>query len=210
MENKRVIFLDVDGVLNCQEFYTEQHRYNKFKPWKKFWLIKKWIKYVFNGFEYKYTSAANYKPDLKHNTYKYRLARFKDQTCQKRLGWLDSVCKDTGAKIVISSVWRTHFDLSEWNRAFYDLGFDNLDVIGTTFSHHPLRGDEIKDWLDKYPQDDYAIIDDDSDMREDQQSNFFWVDAYAGLTPNTCYRIKRHFLYKEDVDVMRHKLKNPI
>jgi hypothetical protein len=39
----------------------------------------------------------------------------------------------------------------------------------------------------------YAIIDDDSDMLLNQRFNFFQTDNYSGLTPNTCYKIKRFF-----------------
>jgi hypothetical protein len=42
----------------------------------------------------------------------------------------------------------------------------------------------------------YAIIDDDSDMLLNQQSHFFQTDNYAGLTPTICYKIKRFFTHK--------------
>jgi len=39
----------------------------------------------------------------------------------------------------------------------------------------------------------YAIIDDDSDFLYEQRNNLFLVDSYGGLTPNTIYRIERFF-----------------
>ncbi len=36
----------------------------------------------------------------------------------------------------------------------------------------------------------YVIFDDDSDMLYWQRNNFIQVDAYCGLTPNQCYRAK--------------------
>jgi len=42
----------------------------------------------------------------------------------------------------------------------------------------------------------YAIIDDDSDMLLNQEQNFFQTDNYSGLTPNTCYKIKRFATHK--------------
>ena len=187
---KRVIFLDVDGVLNCQLLYEEQHRWDMFKPWRHLWRIKVLVKNLL-GISTT-VSLANYKPNPKHKIFKYRLQRFKSQTCQKRLGWLDELCKELDLKIVISSVWRRHFNLEEWSRALMELGFHNLKVIGITETRHSLRGHEIQDWLDKYGADDFVIIDDDSDMLPEQSKHFFQTDSYSGITPNTLYRIKRY------------------
>jgi hypothetical protein len=44
----------------------------------------------------------------------------------------------------------------------------------------------------------YVIIDDDSDMLLHQAEHFFLTDNYSGLTPNTCYKIKR-YLTKDKV-----------
>ncbi|MCR9263352.1 MAG: HAD domain-containing protein [Flavobacteriaceae bacterium] len=35
----------------------------------------------------------------------------------------------------------------------------------------------------------YVILDDDSDMLLWQRENYFRVDGYSGLTPNLCYRV---------------------
>lgn len=35
---------------------------------------------------------------------------------------------------------------------------------------------------------DYVILDDDSDMLYNQRNHFVWVDPYAGLTRNTVYK----------------------
>lgn len=37
----------------------------------------------------------------------------------------------------------------------------------------------------------YVIFDDDSDMLYWQRNNYFQTDGYVGLTPNLCYRAKR-------------------
>ena len=44
----------------------------------------------------------------------------------------------------------------------------------------------------------YAIIDDDSDMLLWQKDNFFQTDSYSGLTPTTCYKIKNFFMQKQN------------
>jgi hypothetical protein len=61
------------------------------------------------------------------------------------------------------------------------------------------RGNEIKAWLEtnkgilnnKMSKVPYVIFDDDSDMLLWQRENFFWVDPYCGLTPNIIYKAKR-------------------
>jgi len=61
---------------------------------------------------------------------------------------------------------------------------------------------EIRYWImhnekiincDHYDFNSYIIFDDDSDMLFWQKDNFFKVDGYVGLTPNLCYKAK-HFL----------------
>lgn len=62
------------------------------------------------------------------------------------------------------------------------------------------RGNEIKAWLEtnkdilgeKISKVRYVILDDDSDMLLWQRENFFWVDPYCGLTPNITYKAIRY------------------
>lgn len=46
--------------------------------------------------------------------------------------------------------------------------------------------------INKYPITKYTILDDDSDMLYKQKDKFFWIDPYCGLTPNISYKIKRY------------------
>lgn len=197
----RTLFLDVDGVLNCHLLYEEQHRWEKFKPSYWWWKLISKIKWLLNGCKYKSISLGELM-DRPDPPFKERVKHFRNQTCQKRLGWLDELCKEMDLKIVISSVWRRFFTLEEWNKVLQEeFGFKNLQVIGITETKRTLRGDEIKDWMDKYgPVDNFVIIDDDSDMREDQMKHFFQTDNYSGITPNTLYKIKR-FLTGEDEEI---------
>lgn len=67
------------------------------------------------------------------------------------------------------------------------------------YSYSVPRGCEIKAWMElnkeklgesigKYRN--YVIFDDDSDMLYWQRNNYFQVDSYCGLTPNLIYRAK--------------------
>ena len=59
--------------------------------------------------------------------------------------------------------------------------FDEVRQIYRTFD---CRGEEILDWLthSAIPIESYCIVDDDSDMLESQKSNFVKVKAKFGLT----------------------------
>jgi hypothetical protein len=65
------------------------------------------------------------------------------------------------------------------------------------YSYSVPRGCEIKAWLEINKGilgqkigsfDKYVIFDDDSDMLWWQRNNFFHVDGYCGLTPNLIYK----------------------
>jgi hypothetical protein len=72
------------------------------------------------------------------------------------------------------------------------------------YNYSVPRGCEIKAWLEtnkgilgaKMEEVRYVIFDDDSDMMYWQRENYFRVDAYCGLTPNIIYRAER-FLNKK-------------
>lgn len=157
-----VIFLDIDGVLNCQLFYENRK---------------------------KSESIIEYP---------------QDQIDPVRVSWLNTLCNETDSVVVISSTWRCS-GIEYCRKALREAGA-TFNVIDITPILHVARGCEIDKWLkdncmqlfgvhahDFYR---YAIIDDDSDMLLNQQDHFFHTDPYSGLTPNTCYKIKRFFTHK--------------
>ena len=154
----RILFLDIDGVLNCQLFFTQRD-------------LTKEGSYVENNI------------------------------CRERVSWLNELCSEIDAKVVISSTWRMGRTVQEMKDIFKEVGatFEVIDKTPVFNRSETVRGNEIKAWIDKnieqpYDYYNYAIIDDDSDMLLWQKDNFFQTDTYSGLTPNTCYRIKRFFL----------------
>jgi hypothetical protein len=87
---------------------------------------------------------------------------------------LNSLLKETGAKIVISSSWRKLFDLETLQGLLVAKGFTG-EVIDVTpdLSGEPIevpwqrreRGFEIEKWVkDNNPEATFVIFDDDSDM----------------------------------------------
>lgn len=192
----KVIFLDIDGVMNSTVFY--KNRYEKTKLERFYNIVKSKIKFVLNGFKHK--TLFEIKIEDEYYTYEYQLKRLKESTCSQKWKWLSEFCNENDYKICISSVWRNHFGNKDkvipewWNKALIDLGFNKNIFVGITGKRKSLRGEEIQNWLDsKNNVEDYVILDDDSDMLEHQFKHFHHSDPYYGLTPNHLYRIKRYF-----------------
>lgn len=191
----KVIFLDIDGVMNSTVFYEQRYK----KRWFKFdtykWLVKSKLRYVFNGFKHKAISLSNYKIDPSHYKFNYKFKRLKEETDKQKWMWLSEFCNKNDYKICISSVWKNHFkETSDWNKSLIKLGFKDDIFVGITGSRRTLRGTEIKEWVDKHDVEKYAIFDDDSDMLPEQLNTcYFQVDGYYGLTPNHLYRIDLYF-----------------
>ena len=167
-----IIFIDIDGVFNCETFYLERQT-----QWKK------------DGFP-ENESRADY---------------YANQFCKKRIEWFNELVEEIDATVVVSSTWRSH-GVEKLQEIFDSVGgtFKVFDVTGSTGYE---RGTDISQWLKKninikehgvnyYDFYKYAIIDDDSDMLLNQEQNFFQTDNYSGLTPNTCYKIKRFATHK--------------
>lgn len=164
-ECNSVIFLDFDGVFNCQTFYDD---------------------------------PLEYHPEfISDEPYSHLLWN----CSKKRMEWFNQLCEETGAVVVISASLRHSWDIDGLRDLFDRMGgtFHIIDKTGNCKCR--IRGVEIHEWLkensEKYfgvPYYDfrkYAIIDDDSDMLLCQWEHFFQVDNYSGLTPTTCYKVRR-------------------
>ena len=201
----KVIFLDIDGVMNSTIFYKKRHSRRWLKPITYWYEFRYWFKKVL-GIKSKGVSLSNYKIPDSHYTFEYQFKRLKDETCQEKWGWLSGFCNETGTKICVSSVWKHHFGTSDykstpekWEDALQLLGFKKGTFVGITGNRKKLRGEEIQEWLDNHPEvTDYAILDDDSDMTEEQFVKFHHCDPWFGLTPNHIYRINRQFENKNN------------
>jgi hypothetical protein len=128
VNQNKIIFLDVDGVLNCQS------------SWKRF-------------------------PE-KHSY----------QVDPEKVERLRRVCDITGAKIVLSSSWRTcdcHY--ATVSHFIHDLYVKGLPHITKMHMGSGFRGMEIADWLEDNGKgvDRYVIIDDNSDMTDEQLEHHF-------------------------------------
>jgi hypothetical protein len=110
---------------------------------------------------------------------------------------INNLCVDINAYVVISSTWRIGRTIEELQNLFTCAGA-TFKIVGVTpiINYSMCRGLEVQEWLSKnreYGFEDYVIIDDDSDFFIHQIPHFFHVDNYHGITPNTCYKIRRFF-----------------
>ncbi len=171
-----LIFLDIDGVFNCQLFYHS----SQFKDYKE--------------------AKKKLRKDVKAERIE-RLDYYASKICKERIKWFSEMCKEINAEVIVSSTWRSGKTIEELQEIFDYCG-GTFKVIGKTPYTGFERGTEISKWLQEnikiethgcnyYDFHKYAIIDDDSDMLLNQKFNFFQTDNYSGLTPNTCYKIKR-------------------
>ena len=144
----KVIFLDIDGVLNSQQESVSGN--------------------VNGTFDYEGINRVS-------------------------LGLLRLVVELTDAKIVISSTWR-HDGYEGIAGAFEAQGWRGLImrkiIIGITPWLTGVRGDEIQHWIDEQGDvTDYVIIDDDSDMLDDQIEHFVHTDGVIGFNIYDAVRV---------------------
>lgn len=132
----KVLFLDVDGVLNS---------------------LKTWALYG---------DSSPLAKDQKFNL---------DPTALRFIQLLHA----QGVEIVISSTWRLHKNLGDFKDV---LGFSVKGKTGREVSSGSVRGNEIDLWLKNHPEvEQYCIVDDDSDMLEEQLPYFVKTNYRDGL-----------------------------
>ena len=146
----KVLFLDVDGVLNSEETFTKDpHAHFPIDAYMAFLV-----------------------------------GRIEMNTC---------------CKVVLSSSWRHHGESVEHIKKrvvpIFDITVSRPVVGGAEMKE---RGYEIQEWLDRHPEvTHYAILDDDSDMLEEQLPNFFKTEWKTGLTTDIAEKVIQHLNRKK-------------
>jgi len=150
----KVIFLDMDGVLNSDTFLIDNSRRN---PGQN--PMDRWP----GG----HINPAN-------------------------VQMLDALVTASGARIVLSSAWRTHIELQPLYLLLKERGYTGPELIGRTTSelgNQPPRykwvprGLEIQHWLDNTTEDveSFVILDDMENMVH-LSDRYIQTDPIDGLT----------------------------
>lgn len=159
----KIIFLDIDGVLNSAETCKYYHE-----------------KYKAGGF------GGFFKPDEECTEKNVLWGK-------PLVANLQRLVSETGASIVISSTWRKHYEVEKFKEMFSVYGWNDAPVIDRTVRLatymaicNYCRGDEIEQWIKENSPKSYVILDDDSDMLPHQ--NFVQTDSAIGLTESDVRR----------------------
>lgn len=157
----KVLFLDIDGVLNSELWYTHAH----------------------------YCITHEKKSEIFSNESSNENDSYVDYNIDPRLiENLNLIIEKTGCEIVLSSSWRCpdKEEITLLNSQLRRKGLIKEYFDVTPYSKSRIRGEEIKEWLNKNCKQLYitsfCIIDDDSDMLDEQREFFVNVDPYIGLT----------------------------
>lgn len=153
----RIIFLDIDGVLNS----ARSHQ----------------------AFLYRTIGDALKEDTLKHG---YVEALTRATLDPVGVDLINCLVRETKAKIVVSSSHRLLFrnDIDSVAEYMDKLGIIG-EIIGVTpnLNNQP-RGQEIHDWIimSAYALESYVIFDDDADMLEEQLPHFIQTSWQDGLS----------------------------
>ena len=159
--NTKLIFLDIDGVLNNQLYYT--------------------------------SGRADERD-------------FRTNIDPVSVGFLNTLIKNTDAKVIVTSTWRLGRTVGELQKILDDEGFTG-EIIDRTKDLRRgnegdsiLRGNEILCYMKEHPEvlgcsysdyRHYVIFDDDTDMLYWHRYNFIKTDPYCGLTPSNIYEAQK-------------------
>lgn len=155
----KVLFLDIDGVLNSRKWDEERMKLNNgmLRP-----------------------------PDNFYPQYPDNIRRKAWDLDSKAMETLHRIVKDYDLKVVISSGDRIGESIAYFITLFRLRGcdFQKGTIIGMT----PLlgidhRGDEIDAWLNSAEPCEYLIIDDRSDFHFHQKPHWIQTDRMFGLQP---------------------------
>lgn len=157
----KVLFLDIDGVLNHDNWYS-------------------WRQYCWknNMTDKLYDQSLNDE----------RTIYLSQEIDERSIANLNKIVDATGCKVVLSSSWRSSSEQENiyTNYILKLKGFKHKFYSVTPYSVDRIRGIEIDAWLNKAEQteeiESYVILDDDTDMLPEQMNNFINIDSKYGLS----------------------------
>ena len=173
---RKVIFLDIDGVLNTKWWYTQM---DKNTPKDKY------------GYAFDPIAVANLKKILDETGADIVISS--SWKCMG-LSQLEEMWEERGLPGKIIGI--TPNSVSD--ELLLNADIDNMELFH-------IRGTEIREWLMKNSKSvgNYAILDDMDNMLPEQQAHFVWIDPDIGITDGNAVQaimILNHLEYvKEDI-----------
>jgi hypothetical protein len=159
----KVIFLDIDGVLNSQLYYEKIHDDASYDP-----------NDGFGGHLHDIDpQAVSFLNDLVNKTDSC-IVISSTWRGSKSLDYLRTILKKRG--------------LEKWDNVIGVTPHCGHDCVRGNEILKWVKDNKELLKKDYYDFDSYVILDDDSDMLYWQRENFLLVDGYVGLTPNVCYK----------------------
>ena len=133
--------------------------------------------------------------------------------CDEAWGMLANVCQLTGAKVVLSSSWRSGIvECQEEGcvpqfkpRACNDyhsmklleyFDYYGIELVGLTTRHYDWRGKQITEYVSKNftSEDKWVVLDDEAcDMYGVPKAQMIKTEWLTGLLPEHCERIVNYF-----------------
>jgi len=138
---EKVIFLDIEGVITTSRSILSNKTSGKDLEAMRFLVSQGWYERI-------------------EDTPKRRIRSI----TSKLMDNLNTLIKDTGAYVVISSNWRSLYSVTHLTSILRSKGFDSV-IYDYTPKCAQYRGDEIQEWLNHHPNvSNIVIIDDEPDM----------------------------------------------
>lgn len=135
---------------------------------------------------------------LSKRTARYRIGQpgKKPKFYNKRaMYWLNRICLDGNAEIVVTSTWRIRRSVTELAEILYRSGLDKrICVVGKT-DRFGRRDAEIKLWLREHMEvSHFVVLDDDVFDLTEVGTHLVLVDTYNGLDEDN---------YKEAMEILK-------
>jgi len=158
----KIIFLDIDGVLNSQLFYTNRgnNEGDSKEDYHLHQLDSESIIFLNSLIEETGAKVVLSSTWRMGNTMPYM------QSLLEKKGFIGEIIAYTPI---------LHYEGALRGNEIYLWIQQHTEMLGVS------TGSDFKE---------YVIFDDDSDMLLWQRNNFIQIDPYAGLSPNHCYRAK--------------------
>lgn len=105
------------------------------------------------------------------------------------VGALNRILTENNVQIILTSSWRTVFDVEKQNQIFRENGIIQLPGGQTNDFGYENRSLEIQDYLSKRKVENYVILDDMKINGFDE--HFVLVNPSTGLTENDVEKVNR-------------------